>query len=183
MILMKEKTKKQMAESIKTFRMPRYDELPNGGLYLDQTAQYMNQILEPLGCVSITTSMISNYVKKGLIAAPVKKRYYAEQIAYLFYIIIAKHVLSLERIYLLRELQEQSYEKEIAYDYFCAELENVLAVAFGIKEEAEEIGVTTSDEKTMFRDVIIAAASTIFLTNCFDRILAERVERHSYEDE
>ncbi len=180
---MKEKMKKQMADSIRRFSMPRYEELPAGGLYLEQTAQYMNQILEPLGCVSITPSMISNYVKKGLIKAPEKKRYYAEQIAYLFYITISKHVLTLEHIQLLRELQERSYSKEIAYNYFCDEFENVLAVVFGIKEELDEIGVTTSDEKTMFRDVIFSAATCIFLTNCFDKIQAEQNEGKIYENE
>ena len=111
---MKERMKKQMADSIRVFHMPRYDELPDAGLYLDQTAQYMNQILQPLGCVNITTSMISNYVKKGMIKAPVKKRYYAEQIAYLFYITIAKHVLSLEHIQLLKEvIVEQIFLEKI----------------------------------------------------------------------
>ena len=174
---MKEKMKKQMADSIRTFHMPRYEELPDGGLYLDQTAQYMNQILQPLGCVNITTSMISNYVKKGLIKAPVKKRYHAEQIAYLFYITIAKHVLSLEHIQLLKEIQEQSYIKEVAFDYFGAELENALGVVFGIKEDPEEIGVTKSDEKMIFRDVIYSAATGIFLNNCFDKIRGLQDER------
>lgn len=178
---MKEKTKKQMAESIKTFRMPRYDELPNGGLYLDQTAQYMNQILKPLGCVSITTSMISNYVKKGLIAAPVKKRYYAEQIAYLFYVTVAKHVLTLEHIQMLKEVQEKSYTKEVAYDYLGAEFENALHAVFGIKESLDEIGVTNSDEKIIFRDVIYSAATVIFLNNCFDKLSVLRNERISDE--
>lgn len=178
---MKEKMKKQMADSIRNFHMPRYEELPNGGLYLDQTAQYMNQILQPLGCVSITTSMISNYVKKGLIKSSVKKRYYAEQIAYLFYITISKHVLTLERIELMKQMQEQSYEKEVAFDYFGAELENALAVVFGLKDELDEIGVTSSDEKMMFRDVIYSAATNIFLNNCFDKIQAVKNERISYE--
>ena len=123
---MKDEIKKQMADSIKDFRMPRYHELPNEGLYLEQTTQYINSVLEPLGRMGITSSMISNYVKKGIIAPPIKKLYYAEQIAYLFYVAIAKNVLSMEHIYKLRQMQEKSYPKEIAYDYLCAELENVL---------------------------------------------------------
>ena len=181
MILMKEKLKKQMADSIRIFRMPKYGELPDGGLYLDQTAQYMNQTLQPLGCVSITTSMISNYVKKGLIKAPVKKRYYAEQIAYLFYITIAKHVLSLEHIQLLKEVQEKSYTKEVAFDYFGAEFENALRVVFGIQETLEDIGVTNSDEKMVFRDVIYSAATNIFLNNCFEKLKVLQDERISNE--
>ena len=106
---MKDELKKQMAKAIENFHMPRYNELPNGGLYLEQTTQYINGVLAPLGCIELTSSMISNYVKKGIIASPVKKLYYAEQIAYLFYIAIAKNILSLEHIVQLREMQEKSY--------------------------------------------------------------------------
>ena len=43
------------------FRMPRYDELPNVGLYLEQTVKYINECLSPLN-IPVTSSMISNYV-------------------------------------------------------------------------------------------------------------------------
>ncbi len=165
---MKDSIKQQMAESIKQFRMPRYNELPNEGLYLEQTTQYINNVLAPLNCMTITSSMISNYVKKGIIAAPIKKLYYAEQIAYLFYIVIAKNVLSLEHIVYLREMQEKTYPKEIAYDYLCAEFENVLFHVFGLKNQIDDIGRTKSDEKALFREVIIAASNSIHLTSCFD---------------
>lgn len=165
--------KKQLADSIKDFRMPRYHELPDDGLYLDQTTQYINSILAPLGCMEITTSMISNYVKKGFIDSPIKKLYHAEQIAYLFYIAIAKNVLSMEHIYQLREMQKKSYTAEVAYDYLCAELENVLFYVFGLKDSIEDIGVTKSDEKVLFREVIIAASNSIHLTSCFNALHAE----------
>lgn len=165
---MKESIKQQLAEAIKVFHMPRYKELPNEGLYLEQTTQYINYVLAPLGCMTITSSMISNYVKKGIIAPPIKKLYYAEQIAYLFYIAIAKNVLSLEHIVALREMQEKSYPKEIAYDYLCEELENVLFHVFGLKDKIDDIGRTKSDEKMLFREVIIAASNSIHLTSCFN---------------
>ena len=150
--------------------MPRYHELPNEGLYLEQTTQYINSVLAPLGCMELTSSMISNYVKKGIIASPIKKLYYADQIAYLFYIAIAKNVLSLEHIQFLRQMQEKSYPKEIAYNYLCDELENVLFHVFGLKDSIEDIGRTKSDEKVLFREVIIAASNSIHLTNCFNAI-------------
>ena len=168
--------KQQMAESIKSFRMPRYHELPNEGFYLEQTTQYINHILAPLGCMTITSSMISNYVKKGIIAPPIKKLYYSEQIAYLFYIVIAKNVLSLEHIVALREMQEKSYPKEIAYDYLCEELENVLFHVFGLKDKIDDIGRTKSDEKALFREVIIAASNSIHLTSCFNAMQADKEE-------
>ena len=171
---MKDEVKQQMAESIKSFRMPRYHELPNEGLYLEQTTQYINSVLAPLGCMELTSSMISNYVKKGIIASPIKKFYYAEQIAYLFYIAIAKNVLSLEHIVQLRQMQEMSYPKEIAYDYLCAELENVLFHIFGLKDKIDDIGVTKSDEKVLFREVIIAASNSIHLTSCFNALKEDK---------
>ncbi len=167
---MKDELKKQMAKAIENFHMPRYNELPNGGLYLEQTTQYINGVLAPLGCIELTSSMISNYVKKGIIASPVKKLYYAEQIAYLFYIAIAKNILSLEHIVQLREMQEKSYPKEIAYDYLCEEFENILFHVFGLKDTIADIGHTKSDEKALFREVIVAASNSIHLTSCFNAL-------------
>ena len=92
-----------MKSSIQGFHMPRYQDIPNMGLYLEQTTKYLNHFLAPLGCMEVTSSMISNYVKKGLISSPVKKLYYADQIAYLFFIIIAKQVLFMENIIELSE--------------------------------------------------------------------------------
>jgi len=48
------------------FRMPRYAEIPDVGLYLEQVVKYVNDKLEIFN-LPITTSMISNYVKKGYI--------------------------------------------------------------------------------------------------------------------
>ncbi len=171
---MKEEIKKQLANKIKNFRLPRYHEIPDDGLYLEQTAQYINDILKPLGCIEITTSMISNYVKKGIIAPPIKKLYHAEQIAYLFYIAIAKNVLSMDHILQLRKMQEKTYPATIAYDYLCAEFENMLFYVYGLKDFVNGIGITQSDEKVLFREVIIAATNSIHLTDCFNALQEEK---------
>ena len=70
-----------MRFSARDYRMPRYKEIPNVGLYLEQTVKYINECLAPIE-ISITPSMLSNYVKKGYIDRPIKKQYYADQIAY-----------------------------------------------------------------------------------------------------
>ena len=85
-IFMKQETKNRISRSIQDFRMPRYSEIPNVGLYLEQTTKYICEQLAPLQENAITGSMISNYVKKGLIANPTRKQYSREQIAYLMYI-------------------------------------------------------------------------------------------------
>ncbi|MEE1043317.1 MAG: DUF1836 domain-containing protein [Clostridia bacterium] len=171
---MKNLSNNQITEAIKSFRMPRFYELPNVGLYLDQTTKYINSFLSPLGCMEITPSMVSNYVKKGLITNPIKKQYDAEQIAYLFFIAVAKNVLSMENIKKLIELQKNSYASQVAYDYFCSEFENMLFNIFGITEKVEQIGDTSSDAKAMCRSLLIAVSHIIYLHSQFNNMNDEQ---------
>ena len=115
---MKEISKQRIANSIRDFRLPRFHEIPNVGLYLEQTSKYIAECLAPVQEAAITSSMISNYVKKGLISNPVKKLYYREQIAHLMFVMLAKSVVSLDDLYRFIRLQEQTYPTERAYNYF-----------------------------------------------------------------
>ncbi len=166
--------KNAFAKKISEFKLPRYNEIPNVGLYLEQVVKFINGCIIPLGCQQITSSMISNYVKQGLISPPIKKQYYAEQIAYLIFMGIGKSVLSMESIEQLFALQKAVYTAETAYNYFCLELENMLAVVCGIKEEPEAIGVTDTEEKDMLRDVILAVSNLLYVNYCLRAKKAEK---------
>lgn len=159
-----------MTASIRDFHMPRYQEIPDVGLYLDQTVKYINRSVAPLGYGEITSSMVSNYVKKGYIPNPVKKQYDTEQIARLLFITIVKNSITMENIGRLFILQRNRYSPDIAYNYFCDELENVLMLTFGLKETYDQIGETDTREKQMLRSLIVAVANTIYLSDCFDRV-------------
>ena len=150
-------------DDLKGFRLPAYRDLPPIGLYLEQTVQYINGYLVPFGFSELTASMVSNYVKLGLIDPPVKKQYNAEQVAYLFFIAVTKNVLSMENIKTLLQIQRETYPAPIAYDYFCDELRNMLFFTFGLKDTVDEIGTRHSEEKTMFRSVIIAVSHIIYV--------------------
>ncbi len=156
------------AHKVEEFRLPRLSELPDMGLYLEQVVKYINSVLVPLGCTELTISMVSNYVKKGVIAPPVKKLYYSEQIGYLIFISVAKNAVSIESIAQMFRMQQSTYDSSTAYDYFCSELENMLRFICGLKDTVDNIGVTNTEVKTMFRSVIIAASHIIFLNNCFE---------------
>lgn len=158
------------AERIGAFRLPGYALLPDMGLYLEQTAQYVNDCLKPLGCVEITGSMIRNYVKMGLVANPVRKQYFADQIAHIMCIAVMKHAVPLDQIGALFRMQEKVYAVPVAYDYFCGELKNVLDYRFGLKGALEAVGVTHSLEKEMLRSVITAVSHIIYLNACFEQI-------------
>ena len=165
-----------MAESMKQFSLPRYDSLPDMGLYLEQTGKYVNQLFAPLECVEITGSMVRNYVKMGLIENPVKKQYYAQHIAYITAVTLLKQVVPLDQIHILFKRQKQVYSVQVAYDYFCMELENVLGYRFGLKDTIEDIGETSSIEKEMLRSAITAVSHTIFLNACLSRPANEEAD-------
>ena len=114
-------TRNRIAASIEGFRLPAYQEIPDVGLYLEQTAKYISDCLAPVQDLPVTGSMISNYVKKGLIAKPVRKQYNREQIAQLMFIAVAKMVLSMDDVHLMLTIQRQTYPSQIAYDYFHTE--------------------------------------------------------------
>lgn len=95
-----------MIENIEGFRLPRYEQIPNVGLYLEQVVRYVNAHLAPLGESELTSSMVSNYVKQGLIPSPIKKAYTAEHLARLLFIAVVKPVVRLEGLRLMFGIQE-----------------------------------------------------------------------------
>lgn len=159
--------KEQLSTAIIGLHLPRYHEIPNVGLYLEQTVKYINDCLAPLTPEALTSSMVSNYVKRDLIPNPHKKQYGREHVAYLIFIAVVKTVLSMDDIRLITSIQKRTYSSQVAYDYFCTELENVLAYIFGAKLALDDVGTENSDEKIMLRNVIITSALKIYLGKLF----------------
>ncbi len=161
----------EIADSIKDFKLPEYETIPNVGLYLEQVTKYITEYLEPLESMVITGSMIGNYVKKHLIDNPVKKQYYREQIAYLIFIAVAKSVLSLEDIQLLIDMKKRTYDSKTAYGYFCRDFEDVLYYVFGLKDSLEPVEKGSTDAKAMLRNTIMTVAHKIYLDKYFARYM------------
>ena len=107
--------------------------------------------------------MISNYVKQGVVAKSIKKRYYREHIVRLIFLVVAKSVLSLDNIRLLFAMQAEVYSDYVAYEYLREETVNVGEYVFNLKAELPEIGVTQSDEKTLLRKTIISFMHKIYV--------------------
>ena len=170
---MKLKTKQKIADSLRNFHLPRYEELPDVGLYLEQTAKYISEFLSPLEEGSLTPSMVSNYVKKGLIRNPVKKQYGREQIAYLFFIALTKNVLSLDGLINFIALQKRTYSLQKAYNYFCEQFENTLLFTAEVKDTLDIAGEDTTDEKRLLFSCIVAVTQKIYLERCLEAISQE----------
>ena len=149
---MEQKTKDEVLSSIRHFSLPRYEEIPNVGLYLEQTSKYISEYISRLGDFTLTGSMISNYVKKGLVKNPVKKQYDREHIARLLVIAVSKTVLSLEEI---QQLLAGHPEGQQGYEAFCATL-------LGQLEEAFE-----KPPRGLLPDTMCAVAQKLYLERTF----------------
>ena len=159
---------KNMQEQIRNFRLPHYEEITDVGLYLDQTARYLNSYLSGLGTdTEITTSMISNYVKKRLLKNPQHKLYSREQIALLFFIALAKPIMSLEHVHTIARTYCESSNVMSFYESFRGELFRTLFEVFSIPADEDSSEETFSPDQVLIRSVVTAIAHTIYMNLCF----------------
>lgn len=158
----------ELSKEMLSFHLPRYEEIPNVGLYLEQTAKYINEYIAPLQEAEITGSMISNYVKKKLVANPIKKQYNRDQIASLLFISVMKSVLSLDNLGTLLALQEKEcHDNQLAYNYFCTELEQILRHVFGSENSIDSLPAGASQAQMLLHNANITVAHKIYLNKSF----------------
>ena len=103
------------------FSYPKWEDIPNIDLYLDQVLLYVNQVCAPISPdkdKGLTASMVNNYVKHGYLTKPDKKKYQRQQIARLIAITTLKSVFSIQEIaQTLNTLQTQASSDQL-YDAF-----------------------------------------------------------------
>lgn len=146
----------------KEFSLPKYSEIPDVGLFLEQVSKYVNGYIELFGEPGLTGSMISNYVKKGIIDRPVKKQYSRAQIATLIFIALAKTVMSLEDIRTMIDLQQSRSDTEQGYIYFRDNFLEIVNEVFEDKEISREHADDDIAVK-MAQNVMITIAHKIYL--------------------
>lgn len=153
--------------SLSSFALPRYSEIPDVGLYLNQCATYINRVFQPLGGISITESMISNYVKKKLVPNPVKKQYSRESIAILLFIAAAKTVVSLDDIQTLLVLVRKNFQSEESYEFFRREFSIVLGEVFGFECEERDENESGRLEKELLGNILVTVCNKIYIDLAF----------------
>lgn len=87
--------------TMKNYTFPRWNDLPEIELYMDQVITYMNDKLKDTYFYDekfITKSMINNYVKTGIVHPPVKKHYTKSHLAYFLVLTILKRCYSMQQI-------------------------------------------------------------------------------------
>ena len=152
-------------EMIMKFHIPRWNELPDIELYLDQVVNYLERYLEKYSANKddkiITKTMINNYVKQGIMPAPEKKKYNRSHIAYLIVICILKQVYSINDIGKLISLTIQYFEISKAYNRFCANLEVSIKNVFMRKEFPNVEKMT--EEQYLLKNVVQSVADKLYV--------------------
>lgn len=109
-------------KAVDEFALPKYKELPDVALYMEQVLQYINKALStltPEGERILTSFMVNNYVKARMIDEPFKKKYNKDQIGYLMAICLMKSTISMTDMALLMELDANvSSDKDRLYRFW-----------------------------------------------------------------
>ena len=159
--------------TINNIHIPRWNELPNVDLYLDQIVSFINSSLSEFLCVSfncdkdnkkenqiLTKTMINNYVKNNLIEAPIKKKYSKIQCAKIFVICILKQVYSMNEIYNLINIALKHSNINQAYDSFCTHFEEALSCAFNKKDFTNKD--VNEDNRYLLKSVLLSCSYKIY---------------------
>ena len=145
-------------EKIIKHHLPRWNELPEIDLYLDQVVNYLEKYLGILSSNDddkiITKTMINNYVKQGIMPAPEKKKYGKTHIAYLMVICILKQVYSIGDI---------------------GKLISETTKYFELSKEFPHIGRMT-EEQYLLKNVVQAVADKLYVETKFLSEVKEKEE-------
>ena len=158
------------------FHIPRWNELPDLDLYLDQVVTFIDKYLSNYiktdvektiddktekTSTFVTKTMINNYVKQNIMEPPVKKKYNKKHIAYLFVICILKQVYSISDIDKLIKLALKNFPIERAYNTFCQALETSIKNTFSGQLDIDNN--INSPERYLLFNVVQTFASKLYV--------------------
>lgn len=159
-------------EEAKNFHLPRWNEIPEIDLYIDQVVSLLENYLSNYikgdnekEDKIITKTMINNYVKHDVINPPINKKYNREHIAYLFVIFILKQIYSIEEIKKLITLGIRTSPVEQAYNRFCSELEKAIRMTF--TGDSYINNDRLSQEQYILRNVVQSFANKLYVQKVF----------------
>ena len=159
-------------QEMQQYHIPRWQEVPDLELYMDQVVLFLEKSLKAIQGRSdgkiITPAMINNYVKLGVIAPPVKKRYSKAHLAELTIICNPKQTLSITDIQRLLSQQQRSKDIKDIYDDFCEQTEAALRAVAHIDGISQVLPNDYFIESPALKMAIIACAAQSFTMKLLD---------------
>ncbi len=146
-------------------RPVNWEQLPDISLYMDQLISFMpRQLIRFDESDGLTSAMVNNYIKDGLVPRAEGKRYGPTHLGYLTAVCALKKVLPVRDIGVLFTAgQERKNSPEELYNYFCAALDRALEeTAASIDENAQ-------------RDDLARMALSLALRSYADQLACARI--------
>lgn len=129
---------KKIIEELNNYELPKGNSFPDIDLYMDQVVTYLDRELKALKIEEadklLTTSMINNYVKGGLLPSPDHKKYNKDHLHRLLIISSIKQILSISDIEELLNSQSEKNTAEL-YTIFTEEHKRALIKEIGMFNE------------------------------------------------
>ena len=163
------------------YRLPKWEDIPDIGLYMEQVLALLKQYLDYLPPELkdeqfITAATINNYVNKKFMPKPYKKRYYRIHIAYMIMICTLKHSMSISMLQKLipNNISEEevkriydSYAKrhKLAAEYFIEQVQMIAGPLLYDEDPSHQIAVDATED-LITESAVISALS---------RLLAEKL--------
>lgn len=173
-------TFQKWCDELSTFQVPKWDELPDFELYMDQVITYIEKHLRVLSGEQnklITQAMINNYVKLKLMPAPNKKKYAKKHLAFLIAITILKQVITISEIKDGIQYLFLLHGEKKAYDLFCEEQERALQDVIQSKRVIAQVSDKEPLEHMAMRMAAISFANKIVAEKVIS-IQREFLEQH-----
>jgi len=122
----------QLKQKLASERPVKWKEFPDIGLYKDQVVSYMNrQLINFEEGGQLTSAMVNNYIKDGLLPRADGKKYSREHLAGLTEICLLKQVLSVKDTGFLLKYVQKGKDNETFYTNFIEVLDRALADTAG----------------------------------------------------
>lgn len=139
---------KALAENMKRSTPGSYNDFPDIDLYMDQVISYLSR-QQTAFCENekLTSAMVNNYIKEGLLPRANGKRYSREHLAYLSIISRLKQVLSVKETDLLLKQEMQGTRIDRYYEEFAALLKSALGELVEDMERCPESALSSTAMK------------------------------------
>jgi DNA-binding transcriptional MerR regulator len=164
--------KRRLAEE----RPDSWEDLPDIPLYMDQVVGYLSrQLVSFEEGDGLTSAMINNYIKDGLLSRANGKKYDQEHLAWLTAISALKQVLSVREMRALVTVGKQGRDTQRLYDFFCQTLDQAMS------STADALDENTSDQDLPKLVLTLALRSYVDGLAC-RRALAIMAQREGKSD-
>jgi len=155
---------KELKRRLEEERPAPWNELPDIALYMDQVISYLpRQRIHFNDKENMTSAMVNNYIKDGLLPRADGKRYSRTHLGYLTAIGALKQVLSVKEMATLIQDGEEGVEVTRLYEVFREELDGAL------KETAERIDPEIGEEE------LARLGLSLALRSYADRLACQRI--------